>query len=137
MAGKEIEAVGQMKITTKQLETFTLRRVEDQVLLAGLVQRLTALERRLPALPPPSDNMTATAAHDATSGPPALHPSDLVLPLASSTSGAPFSSVAIAAAASTAFMPPPANRFRDVMAAPPSTTHLWTHLAHHLPSAPT
>lgn len=94
MAGKEIkfEAVGQMKIITKQLEAFTLRRAEDQALLTELVQRLTALEQRFPALSPPPDSMAAAAAHDATSAPQALLPSDLVLPLTSNTCGVPFSS---------------------------------------------
>jgi hypothetical protein len=54
------------------------------VLLAGMVQRLTALEQRLPSLPPPPDSTDAAATS---------------MPLINSTSGAPFSSGGIATTA--------------------------------------
>jgi hypothetical protein len=68
MAGKEIkiEVVEQMKIIAKQLENLKRQREEGQVLLAGLEQRLTALEQRLPAVPPPPDSAGAAAIHDTT-----------------------------------------------------------------------
>ena len=70
------------------------------MLLAGLVQRLTAVEQRLLALPPPPDSADAAAAHNSTSTSQDLLPSNVSL-LANSTSGAPFSSGGIAAAATT------------------------------------
>jgi hypothetical protein len=55
-----------MKIIAKQLENLKRQREKDQVLLAGLEQRLTALKKWLPAVPPPRDSMGAVATHDAT-----------------------------------------------------------------------
>jgi hypothetical protein len=74
MAGKEIkiEVVEQMKIIAKQLENLKRQREKDQVLLSGLEQRLTALEKRLPAVPPPRDSMGAVMVLKATRRPKAL-----------------------------------------------------------------
>lgn len=69
MPSKEIkvEVVELMKIIVKQLENLMRQREEDQVFLAGLEQRLTALEQRLPAQPLAPVSADATATHDATS----------------------------------------------------------------------
>jgi hypothetical protein len=92
MPSKEIkvEVVELMKIIVKQLENLMRQREEDQVFLAGLEQRLTALEQRLPAQPLAPVSADATATHDATS-----------MSLTNSTSGALFSSGGIAAAVGT------------------------------------
>jgi hypothetical protein len=55
-----------MKIIAKQLENLKRQREEGQVLLAGLEQRLTVLEQRLPVVPPPPDSAGAAATHDVT-----------------------------------------------------------------------
>jgi hypothetical protein len=130
MAGKEIkiEVMEQIKIIAKQLENLRRQHEEDQVLLAGMVQRLTALEQRLSALPPPPDSTDAAATHDATS-----------MPLANSTSGAPFSSGGIAITANggplatgqighlhhyaISFLPSANNKQSSLFAHPPYSTN--------------
>lgn len=74
MARKEIEikAEEQMKTIKKQLEACAVQRAENQVLLTGLVPRLTTFEQRLLALPPPPDSTPVAAAHDTTSAGQAL-----------------------------------------------------------------